>query len=57
MKSKNWNLIGTIEKEEGVDLYSNQKKNLNRRISMSEVNDILFKYECDRAEDQKATFG
>lgn len=29
----------------------------NRRISMSEVNDILFKYECDRAEDQKATFG
>ena len=29
----------------------------NRRISMTEVNDILFKYDCDRAEDQKATFG
>ena len=29
----------------------------NRRISMTEVNDILFKYENDRAEDQKATLG
>ena len=29
----------------------------NRRISMTEVNDIIFKYDLDRAEDQKATFG
>lgn len=29
----------------------------SRRPSMSEINDIIFKYECDRAEDQKATFG
>ena len=29
----------------------------NRRISMTELNDILFKYENDRAEDQKATLG
>ena len=29
----------------------------NRRISMTEVNDILFKYENYRAEDQKATLG
>ena len=29
----------------------------NRRISMTEVNDILFKYENNRAEDQKATLG
>ena len=29
----------------------------NRRISMTEVNSILFKYENDRAEDQKATLG
>jgi serine/threonine protein kinase len=29
----------------------------NRRIAMTEVNDIIFKYDLDRAEDQKATFG
>lgn len=29
----------------------------NRRISMTEVNDIIFKYESEREEDQKATFG
>ena len=29
----------------------------NRRISMTEVNDIIFKYDLDRVEDQKATFG
>lgn len=29
----------------------------NRRISISEVNDIIFKYESEREEDQKATFG
>ncbi len=29
----------------------------NRRASMSEINDILFKYDYDRTEDQKATFG
>ena len=29
----------------------------NRRISMTEVNDILFKYDCDRTEDKKATLG
>ena len=29
----------------------------NRRSSMTEINDILFKYDCDRTEDQKATFG
>ena len=29
----------------------------NRRISMTEVNDIIFKYDLVRAEDQKATFG
>lgn len=29
----------------------------NRRISMSEVNDILFKYDLEREEDEKATLG
>ena len=29
----------------------------NRRISMTEVNDILFKYDCDRSGDKKATLG
>jgi len=29
----------------------------NRRISMTEVNDILYKYDYDRTEDHKATFG
>ena len=29
----------------------------NRRISMTEVNDLLFKYELLRTEDQKATLG
>lgn len=28
-----------------------------RRVSITEVNDILFKYEFDCSEDQKATFG
>ncbi len=29
----------------------------NRRISMSEVNDLLFKYDLEREEDEKATLG
>ena len=29
----------------------------NRRISMTEVNDILFKLDCDMTEDKKATLG
>ena len=29
----------------------------HRRISISEINDIIFKYESEREEDQKATFG
>ncbi len=28
----------------------------NRRITMTEVNDILFKYFLEQKEDQKATF-